>query len=162
IQRWSVEGKSLGVTDPPPGILITQISGLQFVDNERVVAWVTAAQFAVAWEAPVSRLLSPLTEHIAGIKSISDPIDGKDLYTSGVEGRVWRWEYTSGLPSEEVRLHPARLPGQPNLRPVVNLSADATRAVSSRTPLEVFDVNDGNELYVLPSPSAPPALNSHF
>jgi WD40 repeat protein len=162
IQRWSAEGKSLGVTEPPPVMLVAQISGLQFVDNERVVGWQTQAQFAVAWEAPTGRLLSPLTDHIAALRSISGPIEGKDLFTSGADGRVFRWDYATGAPNEAIRLHPARLPGQPMLNPIVTISADATRAVGSRTPLEVFDMIDGHDLFIVPSPSAPPAANSHF
>ena len=46
IQRWSIEGKPLGITDPPPGIMVAQVTGLEFADNERAIAWVTASMFA--------------------------------------------------------------------------------------------------------------------
>ena len=131
-----------------------EISGLQFSDNEKVVGWQTQAQFCMAWEAPTGRLLSPLSEHIAALKSTSAPIDVKDLFTSGDDGRVFRWDYVTGAPNEQIMLHPARLPGQPLLRPIVVLTADATRASGTRGPLEVFDVANGTDLFVAPPPSA--------
>ncbi|MBN9117683.1 MAG: WD40 repeat domain-containing protein [Planctomycetes bacterium] len=163
VQRWnSADGKSLGVTDPPPAILVDEISGLAFSDNEKVVGWQTQAQFCTAWEAPSGRLLSPLSEHIAAIRSTSAPIDGKDLYTSGDDGRVFRWDYPTGAPNEAVTLHPARLPGHPLLRPVVVVSADGTKASGVRAPIEVFEMANGTDLFVVPPPSAAPALQSHF
>ncbi len=162
IQRWNVaDGKPIGVTDPPPAILVDEISGLAFSDNEKVVGWQTQAQFCMAWEAPSGRLLSPLSEHIAAIKSISNPIEGKDLFTSGDDGRVFRWDYPTGQPNEQITLHPARIPGAPLIRPIVIVSADATKASHTRTPIEVFEMANGTDLFIVPPPSAPPALLSH-
>jgi WD40 repeat protein len=157
IQRWAADGRPLGVTDPPPGILITQITGLQYADNERVVAWVTAAQFCCAWEAPTSRLLSPLMDHAAAIKSVAFPDGAKDVFTSGVDARVFRWDLPTGQLNEAIHLNPARLPGQPPVRPIVSISADGTRASGIRVPTEIFDMATGDNLYVVPPPSAPPA-----
>lgn len=162
VQRWNAaDGKALGVTDPPPAILVDEISGLQFSDNEKVVGWQTQAQFCMAWEAPTGRLISPLTDHIAPVRSISNPIDGKDLFTSADDARVVRWDYPTGLPSEQIVLHPARIPGAPLIRPIVNVSADGTRASGIRAPIEVFEIANGTDLFVVPPPSAPPALQSH-
>jgi WD40 repeat protein len=160
IQRWTSDGKPIGVTDPPPGILIAQVSGLAFADNERAIAWVTAAQFCCAWEAPSGRLLSPLMDHAAAIRSVAFPEGDKDLFTSGVDGRVFRWDLPTGQMLEAVQLHPARIPGQPLIRPVVNISADATRATWLRTgaaPTEIFDMATGTDLFCVPPPSAPPS-----
>jgi WD40 repeat protein len=132
------------------------------MDNERVFGWQTQAQFAVAWEAPTSRLLSPLTEHIAPIKSISVPGALKDLYTSGQDARVYRWDYATGQPNEQITLHPARLPGAPLIRPVVTISADATRAVGALSPIEVFEMENGTDLFVVPPPSAVPMPNFYY
>ncbi|QJX00022.1 WD40 repeat domain-containing protein [Frigoriglobus tundricola] len=162
IQRWTADGKALGVTAPPPGVLVAQLSGLQFADDERVVAWLTAAQFAVAWEAPTGNLLTPLSDHVAGVMSIAIPADLKDLYTSGIDGRQYRWDYATGLPTETITLRPAVLPGAPLLRPVVTLSADATRAISGQVPLEVFDVASGADLFVVPPPPVAAANHSYF
>jgi WD40 repeat protein len=162
IQRWSADGKPLGVTDPPAGIRNTQLTGLVFVDNERVIAWITAAQFCIAWEAPTGRLLSPLMDHQGPIHTISFPPEEKDLFTSGLDGRVFRWDRPTGQLNEMVELRPARIPGQPLIRPIVNLSADAARASWLRTPAEVFDMATGADLFVVPPPSsavAPVSLN---
>jgi WD40 repeat protein len=162
IQRWSTDGKPLGVTDPPAGIRNAQLSGLVFADNDRAIAWITAAQFCIAWEAPTSRLLSPLMDHQGPIHTISFPPEEKDLFTSGLDGRVFRWDRPTGQLNEMVELRPARIPGQPLIRPTVNLSADATRASWLRTPTEVFDMATGADLFVVPPPSsavAPVSLN---
>jgi WD40 repeat protein len=163
IQRWSAtDGKSLGVTDPPPAVLVDEISGLQFSDDEKVVGWQTQAQFCMAWEAPTGRLLSPLSEHIAAVRSISNPIDGKDLYTSGDDSRVFRWDAPTGQPNEQIVLHPARIPGAPLVRPIVVVSADGTRATGIRAPIECFEMANGTDLFVVPPPSSAPALQSHY
>jgi hypothetical protein len=43
------------------------------------------------------------------------------------------------------------------LRPIVTISADGTRASGIRVPTEIFDMATGDNLYVVPPPSAPPA-----
>jgi len=160
IQRWGTDGKPLGVTDPPPGILVAQITGLTFADNERVLAWLTAHQFAVAWEAPNSRLLSPVVDHAAPIRSISFAKEGKNPHTAGFDGRVFRWDLPTGKLNEAVELHPVRLPGAPLVRPVVSLSADGTRASWLRNPAEIFDLTTGEDLFCVPPPSSPQAIVS--
>ena len=165
IQRWTTDGKPIGITDPPPGILIAPITGLAFADNERAIAWVTAAQFCCAWDAPTGQLLTPLMDHAAAIRSISiPPMMGKDLFTSGVDGRVFRWDLPTGQLNEGITLHPARIPGQPLIRPVVTISADATRAswLRAGTPTEVFDMANGSDLFCVPLPSSAPAPVSHI
>jgi WD40 repeat protein len=157
IQRWAADGKPLGVSDPPPaGLLIAPVTGLAFADNERVIAWATAAQFAIAWEAPTGKLLSPQTEHVAAIRSISFP-EGKDPHTSGQDGRVLRWDFETGKQAETINLRPARLPGKPIITPIVTLSADVTRAVFLGPPTEVFELPTGEDLFCVPPPSVPPA-----
>jgi WD40 repeat protein len=163
IQRWATaDGKSLSITDAPPAMLVAPITAMQFRDNEQVVAWQTQAQFCTAIEAPSGRLLTPLTEHIASIKSIAVPNDLKDLFTSGTDTRIYRWDYATAQPNEQIVLHPARLPGQPLIRPAVTLSADGTRATGSRAPIEIFEMADGTDLFVIPPPSAPPLPTYYF
>jgi WD40 repeat protein len=157
IQRWTAEGKPIGVSDPPPHLLAQPITGLTFANNERVIAWQTAFQFAVAWEAPAGKLLSPVMDHAAAIHTIALPAEGKTAFTSGRDARVFRWGLASGQLSEAVALRPARLPFEPLLIPIVNLSADATRAVAMRNPCEIFDLLTGEDLFCVPPPSSPPA-----
>jgi WD40 repeat protein len=156
VQRWAIDGKPLGVSDPPPGLFAAQITGMEFMDNERVVTWMTHNQFAFAWEDS-GKLLSPVMDHAAGIRSISFVDDGRDLYTSGLETRNYRWDLATGRLLETIDLQPARIPGQPFLRPVVALSADARWAVANQAPTEVFDMANGRDQFVIPAPSAPPS-----
>jgi WD40 repeat protein len=158
IQRWMCDGKPVDITDAPPGLLIAPITGLEFADNERVIASMTAAQFAYAWDAPTGKLLSPEMDHAAAIRSIAFPRLAKDVYTSGIEGKAFRWNLATGALNEEIAFRPARIPGQPLVRPVVNFSSDGTRALWAKGSLaEVFDASDGDNLFILPPPSSPPA-----
>ena len=158
IQRWTTDGKPLDVTEPPPGLLIAPITGLEFTDNERVIASMTAAQFAYAWDAPTGKLLSTNMDHAAAIHSIGFPKGDKDLFTSGLEGRAFRWDLGTGALGEEIAFRPARIPGQPLLRPIVHLSTDGTRALWPFGSIsEVFDVGTGDNLFIIPPPSSPPA-----
>lgn len=159
IQRWSSDGTPLDVTEAPPGILISPVSGLVFADNQRAIAWTTAAQFAVAWEAPTGRLVTPLMDHVAGVRSIAFPPDGKDLFTSGNDGNAFRWDLATGALNEPVHFRPAHIPGEPRINPHVHLSADGSRATGSKVPpaTEVFEVATGGDLFTVPAPSVPPA-----
>src|SRR5262249_39546522 len=75
-----------------------------------------------------------------------------------LDGRVFRWDWTTGRQSEWVPMRPARIPGQPMIAPVVNLSTDGTRGVWMRPPnTEVFDMATGDNLHVIPAPSTPPS-----
>jgi WD40 repeat protein len=144
--------------------LIAPITALEFADNERAIASQTAAQFAYAWDAPAGNLLSPLMDHQAAIRSVAFPDGEKDLFSSGIDGKAYRWNYATGALGEEIAFRPARIPGQPLVRPVVNLSIDGVRAVWPKAPVaEVFDVGTGDNLYVIPPPSSPPApVNINF
>ncbi len=161
IERWTTGGKPLDITDAPQGLLVARITGLEFADNERVIASMTATQFAYAWDAPAGKLLSPAMDHAASIRSIAFPKQigvAKELYSSGAEGKAFRWDLATGTLNEELAFRPARVPGEPLVRPVVNLSGDGTRALWARPALaEVFDVSTGDNLFVLPPPSSPPA-----
>ncbi len=158
IERWSVEdGAPLGISDPPIAQLVAPISGLVFADNKRVIAWMTAAQFAVAWEAPAGQLRSPASDHRAAINSIALPAGRKVLYSAGIDGHLFAWDVATGKLNEEVPLRPARYPGAPVVLPIVHLSADATRAVWIARPTTVFDVASGADLFCVPRPSGPVA-----
>jgi WD40 repeat protein len=162
IQRWTSDGKPLGISEPPTDILRVPITGLTFADNERVLGWTTAAQFAIAWEAPSSKRLSPAADHAAAIRSIVFPKakDGnlpKDPLTSGVDGKIFRWNLPNAVLSEEIILRPARLPGDPPVRPVVGLVADGALALWVKNQVEVFDVFSGEDRFSIPAPSSPPA-----
>ena len=158
LQRWGADGKPFEIIPAPFNIPVSTITGLTFADNERVIVWLTANHFAFAWEATAPKLLSPEMIHLAAIRSIALPADGKTLLTSGLDGKVFGWDLTTGESNNEIKLSPARIPGEPLVNPVVTLSADATRAIWVRLPLtEVFDLEGGHNLFVIPPPSSPPA-----
>src|SRR5262249_54939951 len=74
------------------------------------------------------------------------------------EGKAFRFDLGTGALGEEIAFRPARIPGQPLIRPSVHLSMDGTRATWPKAPVaEVFDVSTGDNLYILPPPSSPPA-----
>jgi WD40 repeat protein len=157
IQRWATDGKPLGVSEPPANVLVAQLTGLTFTDNERAIAWMTSALFAVAWESPTGKLLSPEMDHLAAVRSIAFPDDGKAPLSSGYDARVLRWDRATGQLNETLPVHPARIPGQPIVGPVVTLSADGSRATWLRPLSEVFDMANGEHLFCVPPPSSPPA-----
>lgn len=154
IQRWTSDGRPLGISEPPPGgLLVGQLTALAFRDNQKVIAWLTVQQFCHAWEAPATKLLSPQMDHMAAIRSIAFAKDQKSTLSSGYDGRVFRWDFNTGALGEEITLRPAHLPGAPLIRPIVNLSRDAVRATWMHTPIEIFDMENAEDLFVVPPPS---------
>jgi WD40 repeat protein len=96
--------------------------------------------------------------HQAAVWSIAVPADEKTLLTSGLDGRLFGWDLGTGELSGPVGLTPAVLPGQPIVRPIVTLSADARRAVWPHIPVpEVFELPSGMSRFVVPLPSTAPA-----
>jgi WD40 repeat protein len=160
IQRWTVEGKEIDTSDPPYGLTVAPVTGLVFADKDRVIAWHTAHQLAVAWEAPSGKLLSPILEHAAAIHSIALSAREKVAYTSGRDARVIRWGLESGQLSETIMVRPPRLPFRPLIQPVLTLSADATLGVWSAAPAEVYSIATGEDLFCVPPPSSPPTAVS--
>lgn len=158
IQRWGADWKPLEESPVPAGLPVGVPTRLTFADNQRVIAWMTVHQFAFAWEATAPTLLSPEMTHQAAIWSIALPAQEKTLITSGMDGRQFGWSREAGEQNYEFSLTPTRLPGQPLLRPVVTLSADAKRAVWPQLPVpEVFDLASGASQFVVPLPSTAPA-----
>ncbi len=152
IQRWTADGMPLDITDPPPGLHYAPVTGLVFADNTRVIAWQTDHQLPIGWEAPSGKLLSPFLDHSAPIRSIAIP-DDKSLLSSGVDGRILRWDLATGRLNDTIPLHWPRIPGRPVITPVVTLSGDATRATWLNNPSEVFDLANGHDLFCVPPPS---------
>jgi WD40 repeat protein len=159
IQRWRTDGTPLGITKAPQEFMQVPISGLAFADKERVVGWATAAQFAIAWEAPSSKRLSPQMDHCAAIRTIAFPRDDKgalkEPLTSGNDGRCFRWDLATGSIGEEILFHPSRLPGEAPLRPVISLSPDGKYGYWQRPHVEIFDIPAGDDKFGIPPPTVP-------
>lgn len=158
VQRWGTDGKPRDDTPLPAGLAVGVPTGLRFVDNKRVIAWMTVHQFAFVWEATTPTLLSPEMTHQAAVWSIAMPAAEKTLMTSGMDGKQFGWSRETGEQNFECALMPTRLPGAPLIRPTVTLSADAKLAVWPQVPLpEVFELPGGSSQFVVPLPSTAPA-----
>jgi WD40 repeat protein len=151
IQRWSTDdGKLVGTTEGPAALPLNSPQGIAFADKDRVVAWGAAGPAPVVWEAPSGKLLTRVPEHTGGIKSIGFAAGGKEVVTSGQEGRVVRWDATTGKPLGPIELRASRSLGLLITRYPVNVSPDGTRAISLNVPNVVFDLATGSEEFALP------------
>jgi WD40 repeat protein len=150
IQRWAVaDGKPLGTTPGPQSAMLVP-KGVAFADNDRARAWGSVEYSPVVWEAPSGKVLTPLPEHIAAIKSIAFAAGGKEILTSGIDGRIARWDAATGKPLGPVKLRPSAALSAQGVRLIVNLTPDGTKAVYSGTPAAVFDLATGVEEFVVP------------
>jgi WD40 repeat protein len=149
IQRWDADGKPAGkaTEGPAPGVVV---QGLAFADNERAVAWGMAGPCPVVWEAPSGKMISPAPDHTGAINSIAFAAGGKEVVTSGLDNRVFRWDAATGKRIAEVTLRPARNLTGGTFRLPVFVSPDGTRAVSTGVPVAVFDLATGAEEFALP------------
>jgi WD40 repeat protein len=133
IQRWHLaDGKLIGTTD---GLALqVRPQGVVFVDNERVLAWGNVGGCPLAWEAPSGKILTQLPEHTQAIKSIAFATGGKEIITSGLDGRIVRWDASTGKPIGQVTLKPSRSTiGAVSIpkEVVVHISPDGTKAITS-------------------------------
>jgi WD40 repeat protein len=158
IQRWSVaDGKMIGTTEGPAVLPLSVAQGLDFADNDRVLAWGVLGLFPVVWEAPSGKILTPLPEHSMAIKSIGFGAGGKEVVTAGLDGKLVRWDAATGKPLGELTLRPGRALTTGPARFAVNLSPDGTRALTVGAPAALFDVTTGAEILAIP-----PALGPGF
>jgi WD40 repeat protein len=154
IQRWNLaDGKSIDVTDGPPA-LIGPPQGIVFADN-RVLAWGAAGICPLVWEAPSGKMLTQLPAHTQAIKSIGFTADGKEIITSAQDGRVVRWDAKTGKHIGEVTLKPTRTTlanagvGVGG-RLIVDITPDATKAVTLGAQSVVMDLGTGQEEFSIP------------
>src|SRR5262249_16512015 len=89
VQRWSmVDEKPLGTHDAPAIVPVSSVQGLMFVTEERLLAWGMAGPCPIVWEVLSGKVLSRVPEHTDVIRSIGFPAGGKEIVTTGVDGRV--------------------------------------------------------------------------
>ncbi|MCI0702090.1 MAG: WD40 repeat domain-containing protein [Planctomycetia bacterium] len=147
IQKWSIaDGKEI-LTVEGPREVTPYAQGLAFVDKERVIAWGASGSVAVVWDSS-GKILSPHSEHTAAIKSIGFADGGKQVVTAGLDGRIVKWNAATGKSVGSIQLRPSRASGYTQSNIQVNISPDATRAVS--TGNLVFDLSTGAELFIVP------------
>jgi WD40 repeat protein len=151
IQRWNLaDGKSIDVTEAPV-LLLGQPQGIAFAGN-RLIAWGATGGCPLVWEAPSGKLLTQLPEHTQAIKSIAFANKGKEIITSGLDGRVVRWDAKTGKPIGEVKLKPSRATrtNLGGISLITSLTPDGTKAVTNTGPGAVIDLATGLEEFSLP------------
>jgi WD40 repeat protein len=154
VRRWATaDDRLLGETEIPTRAVMPS-----FIDNERLVVWVESPRYAVAWEVPSKKLLTPPHEQET-IRGIGFPAGGKEVITSEYGKRLVRWDAATGKPVGSVTLQ-AKLP--PNANPLFTpwaavFAPNATRAFIDMTRLDdaggaaICDPLTGQELLTLPS-----------
>lgn len=152
VQRWALaDGKRLGTTEPP--VPLTYPRGLQFTDNERVVAWSNRGSATFAWEVPSGKLLTPAGGHINPVTSAAVAGGGKEVFTAASDGVVLRWDPATG---KELGALPLKAPlsgyGSGAVTGTVYLTADGTRALANDgNGLAVYDLPSGSQQFVIPA-----------
>jgi WD40 repeat protein len=151
VQRWNAaDGKMLATTEGPSVFPFAVSLGLEFADNDRVLAWGSLGSFPLVWEAPSGKVISRLPEHTQPIKCIAFAAGGKEVITAGVEGRIVRWDATTGKAVGEVKLRPSRAITVGAFRPPMHISPDGTRVITQGNPAAVYDLATGTELFAIP------------
>jgi WD40 repeat protein len=148
IQRWRMpEGKPLPSTPFPSGPAPFSARGLRFLDNERVLTWGSVGSRVAVWEAPAGKLLTPLPQHTATIRSIAFAESGKEIITSALDDRTVRWDAATGKPIGRVIVKPNN---SPSANPVLMLSVDGTLGMTFTIPPTLYDLKTGVEEFTLP------------
>ncbi len=153
VQRWNVaDGRRLGTTEPPVPIAFG-LRAVQFIDNERLVAWTLKGVAAVAWEVPSGKLLTPAGGHVNAITAVAVVGDGKEVLTAASDGVILRCDPTTG---KELGTIPLRVPGGGFGPGVVTasvaLAPDGTRALAAEGSggLGIYDLPAGTQQFVIP------------
>jgi WD40 repeat protein len=147
VARWSLgEGKRLKDTARPERLdgsfIIFRVTGLRFVDNERVLATAKLGNHTAVWEAPSGRLLMPLGEHCMELRGVQFAAEGREVITNGADDRVFRWETGNGKPIGAV--------GKPEHDPrrvLSYISPDTTRGIVNDV---MIDLTTGKETFKFP------------
>jgi WD40 repeat protein len=151
LQRWNLaDGKLIATTVGAAELPLNAAQGLAFGTSDQVIAWGAVGHSPVVWEASSGKLLTPLPEHTAAIRSIAFAAASKEILTAGQDGRVVRWDATTGKPLGSIELRPSRALGISGNRFPVNLSVDGQRALTLVVPHVVFDLATGQEDFVIP------------
>ncbi len=152
IQRWNVaDGKRLETTESPVPTR-SSLRGLQFTDNERVVAWATRGSASFIWESPTGKLLTPSGGHFNPVVGAAVAGGGKEIFTSSVDGLILRWDPVKG---KELGSLPLKNPeggyGPGLVSGMVVLTPDGTRALASEgNGIAIYDLPSGTQQYVIP------------
>ncbi|MCE9562709.1 MAG: hypothetical protein K8U57_11740 [Planctomycetes bacterium] len=152
IQRWNVEdGKRLGLTEAPL-TMNSNLRGLLFTDNERVVAWGNRGSATCIWEAPSGKLLTAAGGHNNPISGAVVTGGDKEILTASGDGVILRWDFAKGKELGSLTLKmPAGGYGSGVVTGAIVLSPDGTRALAyDGNGIAVYDLPAGTQQYVIP------------
>jgi len=145
VQVWTAaDGRRVATSRPPvPGTGAPR--ALQFVGNDRVVAWGNRVSAVVVWEAPSGKLISPAGGHANLVTGLAFPAGGKEFYTGDASGAVLRWDATTGKELGTLKLEDSASRG------TVVLAPDGGRALCVESGgLGVYDLPAGGQQFVIP------------
>jgi WD40 repeat protein len=144
VQRWVVaEGRLLATERPPAALSSARVEGIAFADD-RLVLWGGIGKFAVVWEMPSGKVLTPPRADIDEIHSLAFRANSAELVTSRLGGRVACWDVATGQRLGSVT---PRSAGQFPYH--LTISRDATHGFGWAT---VYDLSTGEDLFTLPAP----------
>jgi WD40 repeat protein len=173
VERWTMpEGRPLPLVLCPvvsahhawfrTGYSVIYPQGLAFADNDRVVVWGALWSRSIAWEVPGGKMLTPVPTHATEIQSVRFAPNGRDVLTTGREGRVVRWE----VPPEGVRRT-----GKPTILATItheqgnawnNLLILGPGGARGLCRASGFDPETGAETFTLPAADAFPSPDLGF
>jgi WD40 repeat protein len=164
VQQWDVTtGKKLGTCEGPA----VQTTQLQYRPDGQLLAWGVYGTALHIWEAPSGKRLTPEGGHQGGVYGLFFVSDGKTLISAGRDGRVLRWDPTTGKELDSITLKK----GHDETRhypPGRGLIAYGTQCAFSpngkymvggaseyRPASAVFDLSRGVEIFSLVSSNSP-------
>jgi WD40 repeat protein len=156
VQRWNAaDGKLIDSTEWPTELWLSHPIGVAFAPEGSVVAWGRSFIVPVVWEAPSGKVLSRLPEHSGEIRGIGFAAGGKEIVTAGHDGRINRWDTTTGrlLRSSVLRVNHDRLHGPQ--RVIACLAPDGSRAMTASFRKAIYELPSAKEMFAIP---AGPAL----
>lgn len=151
VQFWNVAdgARAATVECPIPGMSFA-LRGLAFTAPDRAIAWTAVGLAAMAWELPSGKLLTPVSGHVASVRSIAFADEGKEIRTGGGDGLVLRWD-PAGKELGEVRLSsPSEADRRYRMYPT-DLTPDGRFARSDGYQMGIYELPAGRQVAVSPA-----------
>ncbi len=155
--RWATaDGKLLDATPAPLPVEDhpTRHVAVALPANDKAVAAAEVGQTVVAWEFPSGKLRTPLGGHTRAVTGVGFRAGGKEVVTGAEDGRVVRWDATTGKQVGAVAVRPeVVVPFRRPVAPPLRISPDAARGLCDGTGdnlVLAFDLTTGAQTFALP------------